>query len=310
MRDHHMNGLVSDLWDFIGSCDNTDLALLNCINAKWRRRPAHIDLACRYLIECWGRPRCQHWPWSDTVSVHKIEHVVRARCAGLRIRDSPAGDVLDRLDGRCRQDIPVIGRPGHVCADDSGRGSFGGVGAQHVHDADAYAHVNLTGDDGKFHVVINPGVSQLEHNAVLFEESGPLTELRCRRAPGAPLGYSKFKGIFSQRARRYGHERYGGSDDTGALSDVVHHLLPRPPRRFLSSTMRTLAACRDMFMLAGSQEKGPDRAKVHDRPGPFVSPEPIARPIEKNSFQLLMITKPEIELRRLGFVTVGEAPLG
>jgi len=34
--------------------------------------------------------------------------------------------------------------------------------------------------------------------------------------------------IFSQRAWRYGHERYGGSDDTAALSEVVHHLLPFP----------------------------------------------------------------------------------
>jgi hypothetical protein len=57
--------------------------------------------------------------------------------------------------------------------------------------------------------------------------------------------------------------------------------------------MRTLAACRYIFMFAGSQKK-PDRAKVHDQPGAFVSPEPIARPIKKNSFQLLMVTKPEI----------------
>src|SRR5262245_44956949 len=151
--------------------------------------------------------------------------------------------------------MTVTGRPGHVCAHDSRRSSFGGVGTQHVHDADAYAHVNLTGDDGKFDVVINPEVRQLKHNAVLFKEPSLLTELRCRRAPGAPLGNSKFKGIFSQRARRYGHERYGGSDDTAAPSDGVHHLLPCPPRRLLPSTMRTLAAYRCIFMFAGSQEE-------------------------------------------------------
>ena len=143
---------------------------------------------------------------------------------------------------------------------------------------------------------------------MLLKESSPLTKLSAAefQAPRSAIA--------SLRVSSASAHGVTAMSATAAPTTQPHFLkwciiCFRSPRRLLSSTVRTLAACRYMFVFVGRQEKA-RRAKVRDRPAPFVSPEPIARPIKKDSFQLLMVTKPEIELRRLGFVTVGEAPLG
>jgi hypothetical protein len=79
----------------------------------------------------------------------------------------------------------------------------------------AHSHIDAAGYHALLGLAAALCVEELEHEPVLLEDAGLLTELRRRRLPGAALGNSNLYHVLRRRIRGQGQE-YDDAGDAAA----------------------------------------------------------------------------------------------
>src|SRR5271166_2967409 len=197
------------------------------------------------------------------------------RCAVGRVRDRPGIQIAERFERRGRRDVPIeIARSRRSRQDDAHRRAFRkGSGNRAGPGADP--DIDAPGDDGLQGLAAAIGIEQLQCQAMLREDAGPLSDGGKTTIPVVWRPHRDLESILTKSADR--KQRDGGSKrcachlacDVYKLAPYyLHHSTHLTPRIMRASAIRSTSIEPSVIIMLRWSRKKRSIGSSFDNPMP------------------------------------------